>query len=206
MKSQKKLVQSGAETSHVHTTLVKEEEEEKGEIFMCPCTISCNELDTEHFSLLCWWWLTSLSGVYFTLSRILSPGAVSEVAARRQDKEPPGKLPSACVHFLYGRKGRAAGWAQTIQLVSPHTFILSRPHMLNSQCVGTKEGAMAWSNTAVWYCGETSCNSLCQSARGSCFQAEEALIHNEQRKLFKENYKNNPQTKKGYFYNFIYYL
>lgn len=126
-----------------------------------------------HISVVC---------VYFTLSYILSPGAVSDVAARRQDK-----LPTACVHFLYGRKGRAAGWAQTIQLapiLSAHTFILSRPHMLNSQCVGTKEGAMAWSNTAVWYSGETSCNSLCQSARGSCFQAEEAVIHNEQRKWF----------------------
>lgn len=69
-------------------------------------------------------------------------------------------------------------------ILSSHTFILSRPHVLNSQCVGTKEGVMAWSNTAVWYCGETSCNSLCQSARGSCFQAEEAVIHNAQRKLF----------------------
>lgn len=74
------------------------------------------------------------------------PCAVSDVAARRQDKESPRKLPTAHVHFLYGRKCQAAGWAQTIQLapiLSPHIFILSRPHMLNSQCVGTKEGAMA---------------------------------------------------------------
>lgn len=167
------------------STPLGQKEEEKGEVFICPCNISCKELDKERCSLLCWWWLTYLRGVHFTLSYILSRGAVSDVAARQGATGEAAKC--LCAFSLWKEMpGCRLGSDHPAgpDILSPHTFILSRPHVLNSQWVGTKEGAMAWSNTAVWYCGETSCNSLCQSARGSCFQAEEAVIHNEQRKLF----------------------
>lgn len=130
--------------------------------------ISCKGLDPEHCPLTGCQWLTYLNVVHPTLSYLASylPCAVSRVAAMRQDKESPVKLPTARVYFLplYRREHQVGVWAQTVNQLAPilslHHFSLSRPHVLNSQCVGAKKGAMAWFNAAVRYCAETSCNSV----------------------------------------------
>lgn len=134
--------------------------------------ISFKGLDPECCSLMGCQWLMYFNVVHLTSSYLASylPCAVSNVAAMTVDKESPVKLAAARAYFLpsYGRECQVGVWAETVsqlaQILSLHRFILSRPHMLNLQCVGTKEGAMAWFNTAVRYCGETSCNALCQSA------------------------------------------